>query len=199
MAPVLLELHNAVSDRRLKVRLVRAYIRIARQFDMSAAQRAAMCRTALQIAEREADKQLVLEVLLRYAGEEMQAIALEAAQDPALKDQAMLVAQGMASEGVNRAELGRALAQAGQKPVDLEIIKAEYGAGAKTKDVTTILRKHAKNYRIIFLPSASYNASFGGDPARGVPKQLKVKYRIDGKEAEVSLTENATIVLPMPK
>jgi len=91
------------------------------------------------------------------------------------------------------------LAQAGQKPVELEIIKVEYGVGTKIKDVTTILRKYAKNYRIIFLPSASYNQSLGGDPAQGIVKQLKIKYRIDGKEGEVSLNENATIVLPIPK
>ncbi len=198
-APVLLELHNTTNEDRLKIRAIRAYIRIARQFDMPADRRAAMCRTALKAAERDADKQLVLEVLLRYPSEEMQAIAMEAAENPALKEQALLVVMGMASKGINRAELGRALAQAGQKPVKLEIVKAEYGAGEKTKDVTAILRKHAKSYRIIFLPGASYNQSLGGDPAQGIPKQLKIKYRIDGKDGQVSLSENATIVLPMPK
>jgi len=198
-APVLLELHNSVSDDRLKIRAIRAYIRIARQFDMPADQRAAMCRTALEAAKRDADKQLVLEVLLRYPSEEMQAIAMEAAEVPALKEQALLVVMGMASKGINRDELGRALAQAGHTPVKLEIVKAEYGVGEKIKDVTDVLRKYAKNYRIIFLPSASYNQSFGGDPAQGVVKQLKIKYRIDGKEGEVSLNENATIVLPLPK
>jgi len=123
---------------------------------------------------------------------------LEAAKVPALKEEASLVLMGMASKGINRAELGKALAQAGHAPVKLEIIKAEYGAGAKVKDVTAILRKYAKNYRIIFLPSTSYNASFD-DPAPGIVKQLKIQYRIDGKEGEVSLNENATIVLPMPK
>jgi HEAT repeat protein len=198
-APVLLSLYNSTSDGRLKVRAIRAYIRIARQFDMPADRRAAMCRTALEIAERDEDKRLVLEVLLRYPSEEMQAIAMEAAEVPALKEQALLVVMGMASKGINRAELGRALAQAGQKPVELEIIKAEYGAGAKIKDVTETLRKYAKNYRIIFLPDTSYNTSFGGDPASGIVKQLKIKYRIDGKEGEVSLNENATIILPLPK
>ena len=198
-APILLELHNTVDDNRLKIRAIRAYIRIARQFDMPADRRAAMCRTALEKADRDADKRLVLEVLLRYPSEEMQAIAMEAAKVPALKEQALLVVMGMASKGINRAELGRALAQAGHTPVELEIVKAEYGAGAKIKDVTATLRKHAKNYRIIFLPSASYNQSLGGDPAQGIVKQLKIKYRIDGKEGEVSLNENATIVLPMPK
>ena len=118
-----------------------------------------MCRTALETADRDEDKRLVLEVLLRYPSDEMQAIALEAAKVPALKDEASLVVMGMASKGINRAELGKALAQAGHTPVKLEIIKAEYGAGEKTKDVTAILRQYAKNYRIIFLPSASYNES----------------------------------------
>jgi HEAT repeat protein len=198
-APVLLEVHNTVSDERLKVRAIRAYIRIARQFDMPADRRAAMCRTALAAADRDEDKRLVLEVLLRYPGEEMQAIALEAAKVPALKEEASLVVMGMTSKGIDRAELGKALAQAGHTPVKLEIIKAEYGAGEKTKDVTSILRKYAKSYRIIFLPSASYNETFGGDPAQGIAKRLTIKYRIDGKEGEVSLNENAIIVLPIPK
>ena len=106
---------------------------------------------------------------------------------------------GIASKGINRAELGRALAQAGQKPVELEIINAEYGAGDKIKDVTAALRRYAKSFRIIFLPSTSYNESFGGDPASGIVKQLKIQYRINGKQGQVTLGENATIVLPMPK
>ena len=166
---------------------------------MPADRREAMCRTALETADRDDDKRLVLEVLLRYPSDEMRAIALEAANVPALKDEASLVVMGMASKNINRAELGKALAQAGHKPVQLEIIKAEYGAGAQTKDVTAILRRHAKNYRIIFLPSATYNESLGGDPASGIVKQLKIKYRIDGKDGEVSLNENAPVVLPLPR
>lgn len=198
-APVLLDLHKSVGDERLKSRAIRAYIRIARQFDMPEDRRAAMCRTAFEAADRDADKRLVLEVLLRYPSEEMQAIALEAAQIPALKDQAVLVMAALASKGINRAELGRALAQAGQQQVKLEILKAEYGAGDKQKDVTDVLRRYAKNYRILFLPSASYNQSLGGDPAPGIVKQLKIKYRIDGKEGEATFGENAMLVLPMPK
>ncbi|MCP4616598.1 MAG: hypothetical protein GY844_09175, partial [Bradyrhizobium sp.] len=102
-APILLELHNTVDENRLKIRAIRAYIRIARQFDMPADRRAAMCSTALKTADRDADKRLVLEVLLRYPSEEMQAIAMEAAKVPALKEQALLVVMGMASKGINRA------------------------------------------------------------------------------------------------
>ena len=79
-----------------------------------------------------------------------------------------------------------------------KIFMAEYGVGEKTNDVTAILRKYAKNYRIIYLPSASYIQSLGGDTALGIVMQLKIQYRIDGKEGEVSLNENAMIVLPMP-
>jgi hypothetical protein len=110
------------------------------------------------------------------------------------------VLMGMSkSHDAHRAELGKALAQAGHKTVMLEILKAEFGAGTQTKDVTAILRRHAKSYRLIFLPGATYNESFDGDPAPGTVKQLKIKYRIDGKDGEVSLNENATVVLPMPR
>jgi HEAT repeat protein len=198
-APVLLQLHNAIDDQRLRARAMRAYIRIARQFDMPAARRAAMCRTVLETADRDIEKRLVLEVLLRYPSEQMEAIARQAAEIPALKNQAQLVLMGMTNKGINRAELGKALAEAGQQPVELEILKATYGAGQKTKDVTEKLRQLAKNYRIIFLPAASYNESFGGDPAPGIVKQLRVEYRINGKKAQVALGENAPVVLPMPK
>lgn len=199
-APVLLDLHEAVSDDRFKVRAIRAYIRIARQFEMPAEQRAAMCRTVLKTARRDEDKRLVLEVLFRYPSDQMRAIAQEASTIPALKEEALLVMMAMAQgNGVDRAELGKALAQAGHKPVKLEILKAEYGAGTRTKDVSAILRRYAKTYRVIFLPSTSYNETFGGDPAPKTVKQLKIKYRIDGKDGEVVLNENATVLLPMPR
>ncbi len=198
-APVLLDLYKTADDERIKIRAIRAYIRIARQFDMAADQRAKMCRTALEIASRDEDKRLVLEVLLRYPSEQMQAIAMEAAKVPALKEQALLVVMGMASKGINRAELGKALAQAGHTPVRLEIVNAEYGAGKKVKDVTGTLRKYAKSYRIIFLPKSTYNESLGGDPAPGISKRLKITYRVNDKPGEVTLNENAMIILPMPK
>jgi HEAT repeat protein len=199
-APLLLELHNTISDDRLKIRAIRAYIRIVRQFDLPADRRAEMCRTALEAAQHDEDKRLVLEVLLRYPSEQMQAIAQEATKIPALKDEASMISMAMAqTKGADRAELGKALAQASHASVKLEILQAEYGAGSQTKDVTAILRRYAKNYRLIFLPNTSYNKCFGGDPARGKVKQLKIKYRLDGKDAEVSLNENAPVVLPMPK
>ena len=52
---------------------------------------------------------------------------------------------------------------------------------------------------MIILPSPDYNSSFGGDPAPGIPKQLRIRYRLNGKAGELLLPENATIVLPQPK
>jgi HEAT repeat protein len=199
-ATLLLDLHATAATPRLKAGAMRAYIRIARQFDMPADERAAMCRTALKTADRDEDKRLVLEVLLRYPTAESRAIALEATHNPALKDEALLVLMGMSHQrGMNRAELGRILAQAGHKPVKLEIIKAEFGAGATFRDVTAILRRHAGNYRVIFLPGATYNEALGGDPTPGIVKLLKIKYRINGREGETSLGENAPVVLPVPR
>ena len=91
------------------------------------------------------------------------------------------------------------LSQIGLEPVKIEIIKAEYGAGATQKDVTETLQRQLKGMTLIDLPSASYNESFGGDPVPNTPKQLKVQYRINGKAGEVTLDENAAIMLPMPK
>ncbi len=199
-APVLAELAKAAKEEKYKVRAVRGYIRLARQFVMPQADRAAMCRTALEIAQRPDDKRLVLEILLRYPSPEMLALALEAAKIPELKDEAAMVAMGIGqSNGGDTVALRKALAQAGHQAVKLEILKAEYGEGAPMKDVTAVLRRYAGKYRVIFLLSSSYNEAFGGDPAPGSVKHLKVRYRINGKEGEVTLSENATVVLPMPR
>ena len=93
--PVLLDLAKAAKDQKYRVRAVRGYIRLARQFVMPQAQRVAMCRTALAIAKRPDDKRLVLEILLRYPSPEMMALALEAAKTPELKDEAAMVAMGI--------------------------------------------------------------------------------------------------------
>ncbi len=91
------------------------------------------------------------------------------------------------------------LNQIGMDPVKVEIVKAEYGAGSKQKDVTEALQKQVRDLPLITLPSPSYSASFGGDPVPGTAKQLKVQYRINGKAGEASFPEDAVVMLPMPK
>ena len=52
---------------------------------------------------------------------------------------------------------------------------------------------------LITLPGDTYNGAFGGDPAPGVAKQLKVQYKLNDKAGEATFAENALIVLPLPK
>jgi hypothetical protein len=198
-APVLLDLAK-MSDNQFNIRALRGHIRLARQFNMPEAQRAEMCQQALAASSRDAEKKLVLEVLERYPSVDMLKLAVKAAGDPAVKDEATRVALAIAQKlGGKSVDAQKLLQQIGQEPVKLEIIKAEYGAGANQRDVTEALRRQAGNSPLIALASPKYNTAFGGDPAPGVVKQLKVQYRIDGKAGEASFPEDAPILLPAPK
>jgi hypothetical protein len=154
---------------------------------------------ALEASKRDAERRIVLQVLELYPSLDALKVAVKAAKSKDLKEDAtrasMVIAQKLGGKD-GAAEL---LAQLGRAPVKLEILKAEYGAGDKQKDVTDVVRKAAQNLPLVVLPAPSYNASFGGDPAPNVPKQLRVRYRMNGVEAEASFAENAVILLPMVK
>jgi HEAT repeat protein len=195
--PVLLEL--AAQQGPYQVRALRGYIRIVRQFDLPDAERVAMCRRALEAAERNDEKKLVLEVLQRYPSVDMLKLAVQVAEDSALKSEATAAVMAIAQEIGGTNDVRQLLEQIGQEPVRVEIVSAQYGAEGKFKDVTDTLQRYTRDLPLIVLPSTSYNSAFGGDPAPGVVKQLKIQYRINGKPGEISLTENAAILLPMPK
>jgi hypothetical protein len=108
----------------------------------------------------------------------------------------MAIAQKLNTKGDEVVEL---LSKGGLGKVKLEILKAEYGAGPTQKDVTETLQKQASDFQLVSLPQSGYNESFGGDPAPNTVKQLKVQYRINGKDGQATFAENALIVLPMPK
>ena len=158
-----------------------------------------MCQKAFAAAQQTVEKKLVLDVLKRYPTENTLKQAISAMKVAELKDDAtqatLVIAQKLGGKGVDVKDL---LANAGLDKVKLEIVKAEYGSGAIQKDVTAVLQKQVGDLPIITLVSASYNTSFGGDPAPGTVKQLKVKYNINGKPAESTFAEDAVIVLPMP-
>jgi HEAT repeat protein len=199
-APVLLKVAKDPASSKYQVRALRGYLRLARQFPMSDDQRAEMCEKALAAAKRPEERKLAVEVLARYPSEQTMALALKAAQDPALKQDAaravMAIAQARELDGGEVQEL---LAKIGLEPVKVEIVKAEYGSGQTQRDVTDTLRKRLHDLPLITLPKASYNKSFGGDPAPGSQKQLVVEYKINGKEGKATFAENQAIMLPTPK
>jgi HEAT repeat protein len=198
-APVLLDLAKTAPEEKFQIRAMRGYIKAARQFQMSEPERIEMCKLATVTCSRTAEKKLVIEILRRYPNLEMLKMAVQAHKDPELKDDAtqaaLVIAQKIANQSPEAREL---LASIDLGKVKLEIIKAEYGAGATQKDVTEVLQKKASDTPLISL-SESYNECFGGDPAPSMPKQLKVQYKMNDKLGEVTLPENSLIILPMPK
>lgn len=200
-APVLLDLAKAGPDNKYHVRALRGYIRIARQFTMPDEQRLEMCQKSLEAARQPAERKLVLDVAKRYPNLETLKLAAKLTRDDSeLNEEAtqatLAIAQKLGSE---KAAVSEILSNAKLGKVKVEIVKAEYGAGDKQKDVTEALQKQAADLQLIVLPSPDYNATFGGDPAPGGTKQLKVQYRINGKVGEASFAENALLILPMPK
>jgi 2-oxo-4-hydroxy-4-carboxy--5-ureidoimidazoline (OHCU) decarboxylase len=198
-APVLANLAKSASDAKYEVRSVRAYIRLVRQFPMPEEKRAEMCRTAMAIAKRDAEKKLVLEVLQRYPSLAGLQLASEAAKTSSLKpDATKAVVVIVQKIGGNSPQIQQILTQVGQKQVKIEILKAEYGAGEKRKDVTDLVRQSVHGFPLLVLKGSNYNGAFGGDPAPGKPKELKVDYCLNGKKGKAAFAENATIILPNP-
>ncbi len=196
-APVLLGLTSAGMEAKYQVRAVRGYLRIARQFTMSETERVAMCKQAWQICQKPAEQKLLMEILKRYPSAETFRLAAEARQVPEIKADAtaamLAISQAL---GNNSKELELLLSKDGLRKVQLEIVRAEYGAGESQTEVTKVLQRLAKDQAWIPLPSANYNEVFEGDPAPGMAKQLTIQYRMDGKPGEVTLAENAMIFLP---
>ena len=87
-APVLLEIATAEPGGKFKTRALRGYLRIARQFVLPDAERAAMCRRALAAATEAADREAVLAILVRYPSEATLAVAEEAKATPGLEEAA---------------------------------------------------------------------------------------------------------------
>ncbi len=199
-APVLLDLSKNGVDDKYRVRALRGYIRLARQFAMPDQQRAEMCQTAIAASSRLEEQKLALAVLQRYPGRDTLKVAAKAMQLPALRDDARRVALAITEKlGDDGAKAREVLAESSLEPVQVEIVKAVYGAGTSLKDVSETLQKCVDNLPLILLPSPTYNESFGGDPAPGMAKTLTVQYRMNGKAGEASFSENALIALPMPK
>lgn len=92
-APVLLDLAKTAPAEKYKVRALRGYIALSRKFAMPNAQRAAMCRKALNATRRPTEHKLVLDVLKLRPSAEGLKLAVEAMKIPGLKADATQAAR----------------------------------------------------------------------------------------------------------
>jgi HEAT repeat protein len=206
--PVLLHLAKTAPGEKYRVRALRGYLRIARQFVMSEPERLDMCKNAMAAADQPAEQKLVLDILKlkKYESPGTLQLALKFAKDfPKLSHDAgqaaVFIARDLGDEKHSSTadEVREILSHAKLEKVKLEIVSAEYGAPGKQKDVTKTLQKLATDSQYVALPSPSYAAAFAGDPAPGTTKQLHVSYRIHGKADDATFGENALIIFPMPR
>lgn len=198
-APVLLDLATSGPDA-YRLRALRGYIRIARQFVLPDDERLEMCKKALATARQPAEQKMVLGILQRYPSIPGLKLAIETEKTPALQEEARNTALAITAKlGAKAPEARALLEKLDLGKAKVEIVKATYGAGTTQKDVTETLQKLAAGLPLILLPGDNYNNAFGGDPAPGVNKQLKVQYKLNDKAGEATFAENALIVLPMPK
>lgn len=200
-APVLLDLAKT-GPGRYQGRALRGYLRIARQFITQDDQRVAMAQSAFEAAKSPADQKLVFPVLTRSTSLDALKLAAKLAKENAeLKEEGTQAAIAIATAPRfrGRGNEARDILKELLDKVKLEIVKAEYGAGTVQKDVTEIVQKQAADVALVSLSSNNFANAFGGDPAPGAVKQLKIQYRINGKPGEATFADNAMILLPMPK
>jgi HEAT repeat protein len=95
-APILLEL--ARSDGKYKTRALRGYLRIARQMDVPAPQRVAMCREGWKLCQADAERKLVLQGLRKAGCAESLALVLPHLNNAALRAEATAAAVGIAEK-----------------------------------------------------------------------------------------------------
>ncbi len=193
-APVLIDLASQ-ADHPYRIRALRGHLRIARQFLMPRPQRLKMAKEALAVADRDEEKLLVLDVVKRNPQPAMLALAVQVGQSPSMKAAASDIALGVVSAIGTSPQVMQMLGKLWEKPIQVQILSASYGAGEDRKDVTEILQQHVTGLPVITMPSKNYNSEFQGDPAPGRPKSLRVRYRVDGAEGESEFIENAPIVL----
>lgn len=75
----------------------------------------------------------------------------------------------------------------------VSIVRAYYGWGGSTVNVTEVLRSRMRDGRISFVVT---NNAMGGDPAVGADKILVVIYRFQGRESAAIVREGNTLSLP---
>ena len=96
VAPALLDLSSSLQDNRFRIRSLRGYIRIARQFDLTTEERIDMCEEAFAVSTRDDERKLILEVLGRNGTSRSFALALPYLDELTLQEDAAAAIVAMA-------------------------------------------------------------------------------------------------------
>ena len=141
--PVLLGLVKS-GDPELKIGALRAYIRVARQFDIPNGPRMAMFREIMTLAQRDDERRLALDILKQIRTTESLSVAVGYLDQPKLRDAAAAVAVTMSEKMVasKPAEVAAAMKQVtmsekmvASKPAEVAAAMEQVLRVAKNKDV----------------------------------------------------------------
>ncbi|MEO1615934.1 MAG: HEAT repeat domain-containing protein [Planctomycetota bacterium] len=190
--PVLMEIAKD-NDHPFRIRALRGYLRIARQFLMNRGSRVRMAKQALAVADRDAEKRLILDVVERYPDKRMLEITLQIAKTPSMREDAIQVATKLVRILGGAPDTLQQFAKLWPQQSDLQIVSANYGADEMQKDVTQELAT-LKRIGPAVVIAKSYNATFG-DPAPGIKKQLQVSYTVNGQSFETVFEEGQAVLL----
>jgi HEAT repeat protein len=124
VGPVLLDLARTINNEKYKIRVLRGYIRIASQFGLPHDEKMDMCTKALAVAQRNDERDLVLNVLANDPSPVALRIAVTQLDNPALKAKTADIAVGIAQTAIQ--DDPRAVVGAMQ-----QVIRA--GVGGKTE------------------------------------------------------------------
>ena len=174
-APALLDLAKTAPGDKYRVRALRGYIRIARQFIMPDGPRAEMCQNALDTATRPDEQKLVLVILERYPNPDTFKVAAKAIQIPGVERGRH--PRGSGHRPKARRRTGRTAGTVGHdRPGSDEGRNRQSrirSRGRRKKTSPQSIQQQVRDLPLITLPSANYNASFGGDPAPGTVKAIE--------------------------
>jgi hypothetical protein len=87
--PTLLEISKSSAPDKYRVRALRGYLRLARQLKMPDEERLEMCRLGLAAAERNEERELVLDALKRCPSAESVELASSLVDDAKVRDRAV--------------------------------------------------------------------------------------------------------------
>jgi HEAT repeat protein len=218
VAAICLKVAKESKDKKYAVRAIRAYIRLARQFYMPSKQKFDMCKTAFQTATRPEDKALIFEVFKRVIEVESAKQAFSYASDPqyaeAAYDAVVAIAAKFQGDSPELAQMLKEIVQKSkvkatvdgakdqinrvslsQQDAPVEIVRATYGAGEKTVDVTKKVNEQFSGKRGLNL--GGYNVLFG-DVAPGQFKTLtlEIQFKATGEKRTLTFSEDEMILLP---